>query len=105
VADYLRELPGIGLRHVSVSVNRTAGLGYELDVIAAAVIGGISLIRRSGDYHGRYDWRCAHGDIAKRTRPLKRIGIWQQVAIGLVIVLAVVMESKIEKMRLLAGCA
>jgi len=72
----------------------TAGLGYELDVIAAAVIGGVSLSGGRGTILGAVIGSVLMGILRNGLVLLNVSVYWQQVAIGLVIVLAVVLDRK-----------
>ena len=75
----------------------TAGLGYELDVIAAAVIGGISLSGGRGTILGAVIGSLLMGILRNGLVLLNVSAYWQQVAIGLVIVLAVILDRKTKK--------
>ncbi len=72
----------------------TAGLSYELDVIAAAVIGGVSLTGGRGTIMGVIIGSLLMGILRNGLVLLNVSAYWQQVAIGLVIILAVIMDRK-----------
>jgi ribose transport system permease protein len=72
----------------------TAGLGYELDVIAAAVIGGVSLSGGKGTITGVILGSILMGILRNGLVLLNVSAYWQQVAIGLVIILAVVLDRR-----------
>ncbi len=72
----------------------TAGLGYELDVIAAAVIGGISLTGGRGTILGAMVGSLLMGILRNGLVLLNVSAYWQQVAIGVVIIVAVVLDRK-----------
>jgi ribose transport system permease protein len=72
----------------------TSGLGYELDVIAAAVIGGISLSGGRGAILGAVVGSLLMGILRNGLVLLNVSAYWQQVAIGLVIILAVILDRK-----------
>jgi ribose transport system permease protein len=72
----------------------TAGLGYELDVIAAAVIGGISLTGGRGTILGAIIGSLLMGILRNGLVLLNVSAYWQQVAIGAVIIIAVVLDRK-----------
>ena len=72
----------------------TSGLGYELDVIAAAVIGGISLSGGRGTILGAVIGSLLMGMLRNGLVLLNVSAYWQQVAIGAVIILAVVLDRK-----------
>jgi ribose transport system permease protein len=75
----------------------TAGLGYELDVIAAAVIGGVSLSGGRGTILGAIIGSLLMGILRNGLVLLNVSAYWQQVAIGLVIVIAVVMDRRTKR--------
>jgi ribose transport system permease protein len=75
----------------------TSGLGYELDVIAAAVIGGISLSGGRGTILGAVVGSLLMGILRNGLVLLNVSAYWQQVAIGLVIVLAVMLDRKTKR--------
>jgi ribose/xylose/arabinose/galactoside ABC-type transport system permease subunit len=75
----------------------TSGLGYELDVIAAAVIGGISLSGGRGTILGAIIGSLLMGILRNGLVLLNVSAYWQQVAIGLVILLAVVLDRKTKR--------
>ncbi len=72
----------------------TAGLGYELDVIAAAVIGGVSLSGGKGTISGVILGSILMGVLRNGLVLLNISAYWQQVAIGLVIILAVILDRR-----------
>ena len=69
------------------------GNGYELDVIAAAVIGGISLRGGEGNLLGIIVGAALMGVLKNAFVLLAVPGYWQTVAIGVVIVAAVSIDS------------
>jgi ribose/xylose/arabinose/galactoside ABC-type transport system permease subunit len=75
----------------------TSGLGYELDVIAAAVIGGISLSGGRGTILGAIIGSLLMGILRNGLVLLDVSAYWQQVAIGVVILLAVIMDRKTKR--------
>ena len=75
----------------------TAGSGYELDVIAAAVIGGVSLSGGRGTILGVMFGSVLMGILRNGLVLLNVSAYWQQVAIGLVILFAVVLDRKTKR--------
>ena len=67
----------------------SAGLGYELDAIAAVVIGGASLSGGSGKASGTFIGAVLLAVIRNGLNILNVSSFWQQVVIGCVIALAV----------------
>lgn len=71
----------------------TAGTGYELDVIAACVIGGTSLSGGSGTVLGALMGALLIGFLRNGCNLLNISNFWQQVAIGAIIVIAVFIDQ------------
>ncbi|MCW3492625.1 ABC transporter permease [Microbacterium sp. SSM24] len=71
----------------------TIGFGYELDIIAAAVIGGTSFFGGIGSVVGVI-WGAALLGIVRNGMALLGVdSFWQQVVIGAVIILAVIIDK------------
>jgi len=70
-----------------------SGLGYELDVIAACVIGGASLSGGSGTIWGAILGALLIGVLRNGSNLLDISAFWQQVAIGTIIVVAVFIDQ------------
>jgi ribose transport system permease protein len=68
-----------------VSVEPLAGLGYELDAIAAAVIGGASLYGGEGSLLGTLIGAIITGVLRNGLNLLNVSPYWQQVVVGAVI--------------------
>jgi ribose/xylose/arabinose/galactoside ABC-type transport system permease subunit len=68
------------------------GTGWELDAIAAAVIGGTSLSGGAGSVLGVLVGACIMGVIKNGLVLMKVSSYWQTAIIGVVIVLAVVLD-------------
>lgn len=75
------------------SAQPTAGAGYELDAIAAVVIGGASLAGGVGGAFGTLIGALLLAVIRNGLNILNVSSFWQQVVIGLVIALAVGMDT------------
>ncbi|MDO4630746.1 MAG: ABC transporter permease [Corynebacterium sp.] len=71
------------------SAQPQAALGYELDAIAAVVIGGASLAGGSGKASGTFVGAILLAVIRNGLNILNVSSFWQQIVIGLVIALAV----------------
>ena len=69
------------------------GNGYELDVIAAAVIGGISLSGGEGNLLGIMVGAALMGVLKNAFVLLAVPGYWQTVVVGAVIIGAVSIDS------------
>lgn len=70
-----------------------AAQGYELDVIAAAVIGGASLAGGRGSIIGAFLGACLLGLLRNSFILLALSPFWQQVSIGIVIILAALFDQ------------
>jgi ribose transport system permease protein len=77
----------------------TAGTGYELDVIAACVIGGASLSGGSGSIGGAIIGALTIGILRNGCNLLNISAFWQQVAIGAIIVIAVFADQYRKKLK------
>ena len=71
----------------------TAGNGYELDVIAACVIGGASLSGGEGTVGGALIGALIMGVLRNGCNLLDISAFWQQVAIGAIIIVAVFIDQ------------
>jgi len=71
----------------------TAGLGYELQAIAAVVIGGGSLNGGEGSVVGTLIGAFIMGLLSNGADLLNISNYWQQVIIGSVIILAVTLDE------------
>ena len=71
----------------------TAGTGYELDVIAACVIGGASLSGGQGTILGAIIGALIMGVLRNGCNLLDISAFWQQIAIGTIIIMAVLSDQ------------
>jgi ribose/xylose/arabinose/galactoside ABC-type transport system permease subunit len=71
-----------------------SGTGYELDAIAAVVIGGTSLSGGVGSIAGTIVGVLIIGAMNNGLDLLNVSSYWQQVVKGLIIVLAVLLDKK-----------
>lgn len=72
----------------------TAGTGYELDVIAACVMGGVSLRGCTGTILGAITGGFIMGLLRNGSNLLNITAFWQQVLVGVVIVGAVFWDQQ-----------
>lgn len=89
----LSGLAGVLMAARLISAQPTAGTGYELDAIAAVVIGGASLMGGVGTIVGTIIGAFIMGVLRNGLNLLDVSPFWQQIAIGLVIVLAVYLDQ------------
>lgn len=71
----------------------TSGQGYEMDAIAAVVIGGASLSGGSGTIGGAIIGAAIMGVLRNALVLLDVSAYWQQTVIGIVIILAVTLDN------------
>jgi len=100
VAGFLYGIAGIILASRLSTGQPTAGTGYELDVIAACVIGGASLSGGEGTILGAILGALLIGVLRNGCNLLDISAFWQQVAIGSIIVVAVFVDQYQKRMRM-----
>jgi rhamnose transport system permease protein len=74
------------------TVDATAGTGYELQVIAAAVVGGVAIFGGSGSVYGAALGALLLGTITSSLIVLKVDAFWQQAAIGALLLVAIALD-------------
>lgn len=74
------------------TVDATAGVGYELTVIAAAVVGGVAIFGGIGSVYGAALGALLLGTITSSLIVLKVAAFWQQAAIGALLLLAIAFD-------------
>ena len=74
------------------TVDATAGVGYELTVIAAAVVGGVAIFGGTGSVYGAALGALLLGTITSSLIILKVEAFWQQAAIGALLLLAIAFD-------------
>ena len=92
VAGILSAIAGILVTARLDSAQPNAGTGYELDAIAAVVIGGASLSGGRGSIIGTVIGALIIGVLNNGLVLLDVSPFWQQVIKGLVILLAVIID-------------
>ncbi|KZL12590.1 Ribose transport system permease protein RbsC [Pseudovibrio axinellae] len=90
----LAALAGIILTARLESAQPTAGLGYELDAIAAVVLGGTSLAGGKGRVFGTIIGALIIGVLNNALNIMDVSSYYQMIAKGAVILLAVVVDSR-----------
>ncbi len=93
LGGFLSGIAGIILASRLSTGQPTAGTGYELDVIAACVIGGASLSGGAGTIWGAILGALLIGVLRNGCNLLDISAFWQQVAIGAIIVIAVFIDQ------------
>ncbi len=83
-------------------VQINTGMGYELNVIAAVVIGGTSIMGGSGSIQGAILGAIFMGVVSNALVLLRISAFWQGVVVGILILGAVIMDSSIRASMLRA---
>ena len=94
ITGYLCGMAGAILTSRLNSAQPTAGTGYELDAIAAVVLGGTSLSGGKGRIVGTIIGALIIGTLNNGLNILNVSSFYQQVVKGIVILLAVLMDRK-----------
>ena len=89
LSGFFAGLAGLVIMGRLSSAQPQAALGYELDAIAAVVIGGASLAGGSGKASGTLVGAILLAVIRNGLNILNVPSFWQQIVIGIVIALAV----------------
>ncbi len=77
------------------TVDATAGVGYELTVIAAAVVGGVAIFGGTGSVYGAALGALLLGTITSSLIVLRVEAFWQQAAIGALLLLTIAFDRLI----------
>jgi ribose transport system permease protein len=93
ISGGLAGLAGVILASRIVTGQPTAGLTYELDAIAACVIGGTSLFGGIGTAVGSLTGAALMGLIRNGSNLLNVSAFWQQIVIGVIIWIAVAWDQ------------
>lgn len=99
IAGVLAALAGIIVTARLGSAQPTAGTGYELNAIAAVVIGGTSMAGGVGTIFGTAIGAVIIGILDNALNMLQVSSYYQDVAKGVVILIAVLMDRKQRKSR------
>ena len=81
------------------SAQPIGGIGYELDAIAATVIGGTSLMGGQGSVLGTLVGALIMGVLRNGLNLLGVSSFFQQIVIGAVIILAVLLDTVFKKQK------
>ena len=93
ICGCLAGLGGLLLAGMLTNANPSLGLGYELDVIAAVILGGVAMSGGRGSIPGVVIGAALMGLLRNAFVLLNVSGYWQTIAIGLVLILAVGADS------------
>ncbi len=93
ISGALAAFAGVMMASRLVSAQSTAGTGYELDAIAAAIIGGASPAGGSGKIRETIIGAFIIGTLRNGLNLINVNAFWQQIAIGVVIIFAVYADT------------
>jgi ribose transport system permease protein len=93
ICGALSGLGGLLLAGMLTNTNPSLGQGYELDVIAAVILGGVAMSGGRGSVPGVVVGAALMGLLRNAFVLLNVSGYWQTIAIGLVVILAVGADS------------
>jgi ribose transport system permease protein len=79
--------------------NPTIGIGWELNVIAGVVIGGVSLFGGSGSIIGAVIGLSIMAVVNNGLVVVKLDPYWQTVAIGVIMIIAVAIDMRRRKSK------
>ena len=99
IAGFCAALSGIIVSSRVMSGSPSAGEGYEMDAVTACVIGGASLSGGEGGVLTTVIGALIIGVISNGLDLLKVSSYWQQIVKGVIIVAAVLIDSKTKKAR------
>ncbi len=99
IMGVLAGLSGIILTGTLKTAEPTAGLGYEMQAIAAVIIGGTSLSGGEGSILGVVIGAALMGVLRNGFALLSLSSYWQILSVGLVIILAVSIDSLKQKKK------
>ncbi len=94
ISGFFAALAGVIITARLASAQPTAGTGYELDAIAAVVLGGTSLAGGIGHIGGTIIGALIIGILSNALNLLDVSSYYQQLAKGLVILIAVLLDQK-----------
>jgi rhamnose transport system permease protein len=92
IAGALAGLGGVLFTARFGTVDATAGFGYELTVIAAAVVGGVAIFGGTGSVYGAALGALLLGTITSSLIVLRVEAFWQLAAVGALLLLAIAFD-------------
>lgn len=99
ISGFLAGLCGVLLASRITSGNPTVADGYELDAIAAAVIGGVSMSGGAGNLYGTLIGALIIGVIKNGLDILAVSPFYQKVIQGLIIASAIYLDTRVKKKK------
>lgn len=97
LCGFLSAVSGIILASRLISAQPTEGAGYELDAVAAVVIGGASLTGGKGTIIGTVIGAFIMSTLRNGLNMMNVSGFWQQFVVGVVLLSAVYLDQRRKK--------
>ncbi|WP_058306009.1 ABC transporter permease [Gracilibacillus massiliensis] len=91
---FMSAFAGIVLAARMYSGQPSVGQGYELDAIAACVLGGVSMAGGKGRISGTVFGAIVIGVVSNGLNLMGVISFWQLLVMGLIILIAVIIDSQ-----------
>ena len=92
LAGALAGLGGVLFTARFATVDATAGFGYELTVIASAVVGGVAIFGGTGSVYGAALGALLLGTITSSLIVLKVQAFWQLAAVGALLLVTIAFD-------------
>ena len=103
ITGFLAAFAGLVLSSRMYSGQPSVGAGYELDAIAACVLGGVSMSGGKGRISGTILGAIVIGVISNGLNLMKVSSYWQLIVKGLIIVCAVLLDTQKGRIKLNKG--
>jgi ribose transport system permease protein len=103
ISGLLAAFAGIVLSARMFSGQPSVGIGYELDAIAACVLGGVSMAGGVGRISGTILGAAVIGIISNGLNLINVSSFWQLIVKGIIILIAVVIDSQKGNQNVLRG--
>lgn len=94
IAGFMAAFAGIVLAARMYSGQPSVGQGYEMDAIAASVLGGVSMAGGKGNISGTVFGAIVIGIVSNGLNLLGISSFWQLVVMGIIILAAVIVDSQ-----------
>lgn len=94
ISGFMAAFAGIILAARMYSGQPSIGTGYEMDAIAASVLGGVSMAGGKGSISGTLLGAIVIGVVSNGLNLMGISSFWQLVVMGIIILVAVIVDSK-----------
>lgn len=94
LSGFLAALAGVVLASRMYSGQPSVGQGYEMNAIAACVLGGVSMSGGQGNISGTFFGAIVIGIVSNGLNLVGVSSFWQLVIMGIIILLAVIVDAK-----------